>query len=1677
VGRAVSWRWRSSRLLVSSAAAVSLLMSGVVSAAPAWADAATYTFSGSVTGPGQVVEPGATVDVKKVSDDSVVGETTTGADGTYAVTFDTDGPVYELVSPPAGSGLVPSQTGHLDPAAVSGDVDVVLYSSLHVAGSVYLDGAGADLTHGQVYGNFDQDQLTQSPTDVHGFAVTTSAGSHNVGLHGTFTNNVASTINFDLYAGASLSVSTQLDLAIPATAVHTSIFDPSGNPVSGCSLSTYVNGVPITVPGLAGPSISMSTGLRFSGSTADIVLLDTDRNVNVYVSCTGYPTKTLTVAPHSSNTLNVTLPAASHITGAVTLAGAGFDQTHGQVYGNFDQDQIVQSTTDSHAFTVTTSPGTHNVGLHGTFTDNLASTINFDLYAGANPPNGDSQLPVPIPVTAVHTSVINRDGDSVPGCSLNTYVNGVPITVPGLDGPSISMSTGLRLTGSAADVVLLDTTRSINMYVYCTGYPTKSLTVAPHSLNTLTVTLPAVSSVTGLVSLDGAGTDQTYGQVYGNFDQDQIVQSTSDQHAFTATTSPGTHNVGLHGTFTDNVASTINFDLYAGATLPEGDSQLPVPLPMSNVHISVVTHDGTPIAGCSMNSYVNGVPITVPGLDGPSLSLSTGLRLSAGGTGDAPLSAGSRPVNVNVSCPNYPTASGTILPANVDTLVIEYDGASSSFHPVTRPRVVGTVHGTRSNGWYKDDVSVTWTATTTDPTLEPVSQPADTSVTTEGRNQVITSGPACDSAGTCSTGTVRVSIDKTAPTADVSLSSATPDGANGWFKTAPLAKFRCSDAIAGVLSCPAAQLVPDGTASTVTGSATDVAGNVSATVATDPVNVDTHGPELTYTTYPAAPDQADGSYSYLTVHWNCTDATSGVATCPQDQTLEPGNDQTVTGTATDVAGNSTTVTAGPFTVGIARVTVTVNLRDADGNVLPGLTVDLDHSGPYTEDANGTVTFAVDKGTSTSSIYVLSYDGASRFSVQTKRSYTFDSDQTIDLTLPTRPGTVNVKLHDGTPATGCRTQIVQDGGYGDDTWYERLANVEFGPPDNQGTIDSAGNVRFAALYDGTTRLTVYCPAPGNNGSWLHPSNSVVITRDGDGIFRYTLPADPNIVGTVIGQTAHNGWYRRTPVTVHWTITNYDSSWNPTFTAPPDSVLRSEGADQVVTSEPFVIGGWYQPGTVHLNVDTSRPSLSYTLDKQPGGNGWYGKTTVHWSCSDATSGIDSCPADQTLPEGTSVTVTGTATDVAGNTRTITTPPVNVDLSNPSLSYTLTPGTADGSNGWYTHPVTVHWTCTDDASGIATCPSDQTLNMDGATLTATGTATDNAGNSTSVTTDPIQLDQAAPTITATATPTANSLGWNRTDVTVHFTCTDATSKISSCPTDQTVTGETPAAGTTVTGTAVDNAGLTTTTQVTVKIDKGAPVITAVAARAPDRNGWYNKPVDVTFTCADATSGIDTCQSTVPVTADSGPAGRPVAGTAVDNAGNSSVSNTVTVKLDTTGPVITAAPDRAPNTSGWYSGPVTWHFTCTDTGGSGVYTCPADVTISGSGTGQTRIVQGVDVAGNATSFTTPAVKIDNDDPRIAFTNGGATVKQAGDSVGGSAKDVTSGVTRIVVTWTNSVGTLVKTSTFTYSPTPGGTVGWSTPVPTTSGQYTVSAVAYDQAGRTGGPASALVVTIPSITG
>jgi hypothetical protein len=167
-------------------------------------------------------------------------------------------------------------------------------------------------------------------------------------------------------------------------------------------------------------------------------------------------------------------------------------------------------------------------------------------------------------------------------------------------------------------------------------------------------------------------------------------------------------------------------------------------------------------------------------------------------------------------------------------------------------------------------------------------------------------------------------------------------------------------------------------------------------------------------------------------------------------------------------------------------------------------------------------------------------------------------------------------------------------------------------------------------------------------------------------------------------------------------------------------------------------------------------------------------------------------------------------------------------------------------------------------------------------------------------IQIDRTAPSLSASLSPLANSSGWNNSNVTVHYTASDSGSGVASVTGDQLVSAE----GTNVvTGTALDNAGNSATTNVVVKLDKTQPSITPTLQPSPNSSGWNNSDVTVSWTATDALSGVDPSSVSSVTSVVQETSGQTVSGSASDLAGNTG-NGSATVKLDKTAPSVILSP-----------------------------------------------------------------------------------------------------------------------------------------------------------------------------
>jgi len=442
--------------------------------------------------------------------------------------------------------------------------------------------------------------------------------------------------------------------------------------------------------------------------------------------------------------------------------------------------------------------------------------------------------------------------------------------------------------------------------------------------------------------------------------------------------------------------------------------------------------------------------------------------------------------------------------------------------------------------------------------------------------------------------------------------------------------------------------------------------------------------------------------------------------------------------------------------------------------------------------------------------------------------------------------------------------------------------------------------------------------------------------------YTLDNTGPVVSAALTPAANAAGWNNSNVSVEWTAIDIGSGVAPAQPFRTDSVAANGINNLTAPAQADRLGNEGTAGSVTVRVDKAAPSIAATQTKNADGT-----TTVRFTCDDSNSGggeasgVATCLADgmttnsKTVRPG--VTVTGTATDKAGNRSTATSTAPAGDTTAPLLSGA--PTTQPNGNGWYRGDVKVHWTASDPESGIPTQPADTTITGEGSALTSSQTVKNGAGLSTTAPSPAVKIDRTAPTTGISGT----SNNWTNGNVTVSLSATDNLSTVDT--TSYTVDGGAAQSGSsitfstdgdhTITYFSTDKAGNAEAVQTAqVKIDKTAPTISHVFTPLSYNNGaWTNQDVTVTFTCADqGGSGVAGC--TAPVTK-SAEGEYTVTGTATDGAGNSATDN-ASVRIDKTKPTITATANGTKNAADWYKGDVKVSYSANDDA-SGVSGNPA--------------------------------------------------------------------------------------------------------------------------------------------
>jgi len=803
----------------------------------------------------------------------------------------------------------------------------------------------------------------------------------------------------------------------------------------------------------------------------------------------------------------------------------------------------------------------------------------------------------------------------------------------------------------------------------------------------------------------------------------------------------------------------------------------------------------------------------------------------------------------------------------------------------------------------------------------------------------------------------QVRIDETAPVIGHSL--APEPNAAGWNRADVTVTFTCSDDLSGIASCTTPQTVTiEGKDQPVPGTAVDHAGNS----ATDPVTVSLD--KTPPTIVGSASDTPNNQHWFnhdVTVSFSCDDGLSGVASCSGPATVGEGADQSVEGSASDAADNSAHTTVGNLDIDETPPTM-------QGSVPPP-----NAAGWYRNDVQ--VTWTCDdllSGIAAAACPAPSAVTGEGSSLSATESVQDRADNSASATV----GGLHIDRTPPVTTLDAPSPVTADGWYAGPvqlsletapdlagvtaTWYA----VDGGPAQpysgpftysDSGThtlswwsADAAGNVEDSSQLDNSQQLRIDDQAP-----------TIVASR---------LPLHGNAAG-----------WNNEPVVIHFECADSQSGLAD---CPADVTVVDDGAAQSVTRSAVDAVGHTASTTLgDLNVDRTPPSLSGAPVEAPNAHGWYRDTVhVHWTCSDATSGIHgTCPGDSAiLGEGSDLGASADVTDNADNLTSASVTGIAIDRTPPTT-------TISAPNMWVNDAVTVTLSPYDGLSDVDTTHYrvDGGALQDGVqfTLGSEGVhevdfwSVDNAGNVETEHHATIRIDRTRPSISASQSPAKNANGWNNTDVTVSFECDDDLSGVASCSAAQVLDAE--GADQPATGHATDVAGNTAETTTQVSIDKTPPTISAHVDRAPNAHHWYDANVFVDFTCHDDLSGTS-CPGRVEL---SEGAGQSVDGDATDLAGNAAHAHLGGLSIDKTAPTLTGAPTVAANAEGWYRNDVVVHWTCGDELSGLDGACPGNSLVAGEGSGLSASALVHDLAGNQTLATVTPINIDRTGPTTTAT------------------------------------------------------------------------------------------------
>ena len=601
---------------------------------------------------------------------------------------------------------------------------------------------------------------------------------------------------------------------------------------------------------------------------------------------------------------------------------------------------------------------------------------------------------------------------------------------------------------------------------------------------------------------------------------------------------------------------------------------------------------------------------------------------------------------------------------------------------------------------------------------------------------------------------------------------------------------------------------------------------------------DTTPPTITYT-LSAAPNVAGWFNTPVTVTFTCSDSIVGIASCPSPVTFSNNGLSQTTDTTFNNAGGS------------ASVTVSVNI-DTGAPVLgtPGWSVNPTIVGqpttvtvPATDSISGIVGGEYYVGGTDPGIGAgipMSWDGTNlsasfgagfapgSYTISVRAENTAGNWSNVtSATLVVNPVAVPAGLSAPTPTNQAPVLI----------WASDPDAASYSIYRNNTFVANTANTSFTDSAAQTGTNTYYVVALSPYGTNSAPSNAVSVLYD---------TTKPTITYTVSPQPNAAGW-NNTPVTISFLCNSLVTGVSVSTCSTPVSI-SANGANQSINGNVTDTAGNSNSITATVNVDQSAPVLgtpawnanpvsagtpisltlpvTATLSGVAGGEYFIGTTDpgqghavqMTWNGTALVANFGSA-----LTPGSYVvnfraeSVAGVWSSITASMLVVNPPaplaPLNLAAISPTNLYpSLTWSPSSGATSY-----NVYRNGSKIGTSSATSYTD-TIAPQGSNL-YTVTAVNAGGESSKSTSVSVLYDTTPPTITYTLSQAPNAAGWENGSVTVVFNCGDAVTAITSCT--QPVTVSTDGSGQSVTGTAVDAAGNTSSVTVIVNVDQTLPTV----------------------------------------------------------------------------------------------------------------------------------------------------------------------------------------------------------------------------------------------------------------